>query len=48
MNEKELQEFRSWVIQESKRHLTGTQLGYILNGVELYIKFKQQINKKDK
>lgn len=40
-----MQDFISWVIKNSKNHITGTQLGFIIMGAELYIKYLEQIKK---
>lgn len=43
-----MEDFISWVIRNSKSHITGTQLGFIAMGAELYIKYlEQNKNKKD-
>jgi hypothetical protein len=41
-NEDTFKEFVSWVLKNSKYHLTGTHLGQIEEGAKLFNKFLQE------
>lgn len=46
MDEKLKKELTSFIISNRKNHTTGTQLGLMINGIEMYFKYlEEQKNK---